>query len=69
MVLLLFAVRSAPAAVSACQMPIGGGTVARTPPLPHCVGDGGYRGITAIALFADENGRNESPETAVERPV
>lgn len=58
---LLFAVRPA-TEVGACQMPIGTGG-ARAP-LPHCVGG---RGITAVVLFADENGRNEPAETAAGR--
>jgi len=47
-------------AVGACQIPTG---VAGRAPLSHCGGNG----ITAIAPFADENGRNKPAETAVER--
>lgn len=58
---LLFAVRPA-TEVGACQMPIGTGGARVS--LPHCVGG---RGITAVVLFADENGRNEPAETAAGR--
>lgn len=66
---LLFAVRPT-AVVGACQIPAGTGE--RASPLSHCgVGGGGGAGdvgITAsIALFADENGRNEPAETPVTR--
>jgi len=62
-VVLLFAVHP-PTAVGACQMPNDGGTAERRAlQLPQC----GGRGITAIALSADENGRDEPAETAVGR--
>lgn len=60
---LLFAVRPA-TAVGVCQMPSNGRTAEwRVPQLPHC----GGRGITAIALSVDENGRDKPTETAVGR--
>jgi len=50
-VVLLFAVRPA-TAVGACQMQNDGGSAERRKSqLPHC-------GITAVALSADENGRD-----------